>query len=98
MKACPNCSYLWADDYSGQCLECGKPLGGVQPEGGGDLRFRYAGQVQAAQRENDLERRMKSSNGKARPGDAYDSVNLPDGIMEAARRMIVQREEVVYDE
>ncbi len=98
MKKCPGCNYLWADDYNGTCMECGKPLGGVSASP--DLSFKYAAQIAAGRRENDSERAMARSSGKARPGDAYDRVgkDVPQPILDRAREMLVQREEVVYEQ
>lgn len=65
MKACPNCRCLWADEYGGQCTDCGAPMSGVQANSsssggaGGDLAFRYANQLASGRREADMEQALK---------------------------------------
>lgn len=97
MKKCPGCNYLWADDYTGTCLECGKPLGAVTG-GGGDLGFRFAGQRQAAEREAAIEGALRGAQTPRGQLEVYDRVKLPDPVFEAARKMVVQREEVEYQD
>lgn len=98
MKACPNCKYLWPDEHSGQCVECGNPMKDVASNGNHDLQFRFAKQIQDGVRENQSETAMKMSQSPARPGDAYDRAPIPERILDAARTALVQREEVRYDD
>lgn len=96
MKKCPNCSCLWPDEYNGSCHECGAGLGSVQPDGG--LQFRYAKQLGDMEREASLGQQFRSSRGSARPGDAYDRAPVNDAVIEKARAMLLQREELRYEE
>lgn len=89
MLKCPNCSYLWPDEHTGQCGECGNPMSGSLNQNQ-DLHFRFARQVQEGVRENSLESSMRRGR--------YDGLKLEEGILDRARQMIVQREEVRYEE
>lgn len=86
MKTCPNCRAVWGDDYEGQCLDCGRPMGGVQGNAtGGDLAFRYASQITQGQRETSSERSMKRG--------VYDGVALPPTLVEVASGFVLVDEE-----
>lgn len=85
MKACPNCRYVYEDDYNGQCHECGKNLGGVAANGSPDLQFRYANQLAQGRRENSQETAMKRGN--------YGSVQMPASLVDVANSFIIVDEE-----
>lgn len=90
MKACPNCKYLWPDEHTGQCVECGNPMANVASNGNGDLQFRYASQIARGRRENEGEAAMKAG--------SYDVVKVDDSVLQRARDLLVQREEVRYED
>lgn len=94
MKACPNCGVIHADEYKGQCNECGAPLGDVSGSLSGDLAFRYAEQRGRANREDQFEQSLRGIRGNARPGDAYDRAPIPSSVLDAARRFIIVPPEV----
>lgn len=98
MKSCPNCKYLWPDEHIGQCVECGNPMASVASNGSQDLSFRYASQLEKGRREAALEQSFTASSGKARVGDAYDRAPVESAVVERARAMLVQREELKYEE
>ena len=77
MKTCPNCRVVHADEYNGQCQECGAPLGNVRGSNQGDLAFRFARQVQRGAEESSQEQAMKRGR--------YDRVKVEDGLMEVSK-------------
>lgn len=96
MKKCANCSYLWADDYSGTCLECGAPMGNVSsPQ---NLGFAFARQIQDGVREDEFARRAGNVRSPQQALEVYGGAKVNDAILERAREMIVQREEVRYED
>lgn len=85
MKSCNNCHVIHADDYAGQCHECGAPMGSVAPNGNGEMTFRYASQVAAARRELDLERDLKRGN--------YSKLKYGDNLHDIAKQAVEYLEE-----
>lgn len=92
MKTCPNCRCVYEDDYNGSCTDCGKGLSGVSANnsgGGGsgnDLQFRYANQIARGARESSQEMSMRRGR--------YDGVQIPEGILNAARSLDIVQEAV----
>lgn len=92
MKACPNCRSVHADEYNGQCNDCGGPMGGVQGNTQGNLAFQYANQLARGQREAQMEqqfRAARNSGQAARPGDAHDRAPIHDSVLDVARRFVI---------
>lgn len=79
MKVCPNlrCRSVHADEYNGQCPDCGAPLGGVAGSNQGELAFKFARQVRAGVEEAQQEKAMSRG--------SYDRVSVNDNLMEVAR-------------
>lgn len=93
MKTCPNCKVVHADEYVGQCSECGAPLGSVQGSASGDLAFRYAEQRARANREDSFEQSVRNARGNARPGDAHDRAPIDPHVLDVARQFVIVPEE-----
>jgi hypothetical protein len=98
MKTCPNCRCVWPDDYSGQCLDCGKGLGGVTGSTGGDLGFAFARQLQEARKEEQFEATLKGARSPRARLDVYNNASVRDEIVDKALEFVVQREEVKYED
>lgn len=96
MKKCPNCAYLWADDYNGTCLECGAPMNKANSPA--DLGFAFARQIQEGVREDEFARRAGSIRNPKQALEIYGNAKINDAVLERAREMIVQREEVKYED
>ena len=60
-------------------------MGGIQTNGGGDLSFRFAKQMQQGARENGLEQQMKRGN--------YENVSVEQSIVDVASRFIIVDQE-----
>lgn len=85
MKTCKNCRCVYADDYNGQCHECGAPMNSINANGSNDLPFRYANQLRQGVRENDAERSMKRGN--------YENVQIERSVLDVARQFVIVDEE-----
>lgn len=88
MKTCPNCRAIYADEYAGQCSDCGRPMGTVEANGSSDLSFAFARQVQAAREEDNYERQVKNARSPRAQADVYDRAKLPSSIVDVARGFI----------
>lgn len=98
VKSCPNCKYIWPDDHTGQCVECGNPMSGTEANGSNDLAFRFAKQIQDGVRENEFAARAGQIRTPRQALEVYANAKVEDGLLDRARDLIVQREEVIYEE
>ena len=98
MKRCgnPSCSYLYADDYSGPCDNCGRFISGEAAQG--DLGFRFANQIRQGQRETQFEQEAKRLRSPGQARDFYSRAPVNDAVLDVARSLIVQREEVEFED
>lgn len=98
MKACHNCRRMWADEYEGQCTDCGASMAGhVSPSGGGDMKQRYAAQLAAGSREANMEQSLKT-------GAAYNfrvgsgGVPVNEHVMNVAKIFLQPKEGAFTEE
>lgn len=91
MKACGNCRRVWADEYNGQCTDCGAPMAGMQVNGSNDLARRFADQRRKAEREASFEQALRSGRGS-------DAVPIHDSVHEKALSLLKPKEGAFTDD